>query len=126
MILGYLDRLRDEERQAVASDDSAWVLISKLQPPRIESIQQRRRYIEKHPEIRQRRAKTKAGTPHPKQLEIHLGDWIKHWDKADQQTFDALDSADPSPLTKDELAEDFMEGATKLYSKVFQGKRPQQ
>ena len=110
---------------AQAGDDSAWVLISKLQPPRLPNIRERRRYVKKHPEIKSRRPLTRAGTPHPKQLEVHVGDWIKHWDKMDGKTFDNLDSAEPNPVTKDELTEDFMDGATKLYSKVFQGKRLQ-
>ena len=105
-------------------DSDSWVLISKLQPPRIESIKERRRYIEKHStEIKSRPPLTKAGTPHPKRLEVHVGDWIRHWDKVDGQTFNGLDAADPAPLTNDKLTEDFMGGATKLYSKVFKGKR---
>jgi hypothetical protein len=110
-----------------ADNDSVWVLISKLQPPRFSSIKQRGRYIEKHSdEIRSRHAKTKAGTDHPKRREVHLGDWIKHWDKVDGQTFDNLDSDNPPPLTSDNLAEDFMDGAATLYRDVFRGKRPRE
>ena len=88
------------------------------------NIKERQRYIEKHSsEIRSRRPITKKGTPHPKRLEVHIGDWVKHWDKMDKQTFNSLDAMNPTPLTSDELAEDFMDGATALYSKVFQGKK---
>ena len=118
-------RLEASPTSPIAPDASVWVLISKLEPPRIPNLRERRRYVENHKtEIRSRRALTKAGTPHPKRLEVHIGDWVKHWGKLDGQIFDNLDSANPDPLTKDELTEDFMGGATKLYAKVFQGKQP--
>ena len=107
-------------------DESAWVLISKLQPPRVPNIRERKRYLEKHSEIRTRRPLTKAGKPNPRRLEVHIGDWVKHWDKVDQQTFDSLDSADAAPLTNDELVGDYMDGVKKLYIKISQGKRPRE
>jgi hypothetical protein len=111
------------------TDDSAWVLISKLEPPRIPNVKERKRYIDKHPEIRSRPQKIKAGTDHPRRTEVHVGDWVKHWSKMNPQTFDNLDSGNPKPITPDELAdedraEDFVIGATRLYSDIFQGKKP--
>ena len=112
-----------------AVDDSAWILISKLQPSRIESVKKRKRYIEKHPEIKSRRPLTRKGTPHPRQLEVYSPDWVRHWDKVDKQTFNNLDSAIHAPITPDELAgekdmaETFVDGATKRYSKLYQGKK---
>ena len=122
-----LVRWQEEQSRprGATTDDSVWVLISKLQPPRIPNVKERQRYVVKHgDEIRSRRALTKAGAPHPKRLEVHIGDWVKHWDKIDAQTFDSLDAANPTPVTSDELTDDFIDGATKLYSKVFEGKRP--
>jgi hypothetical protein len=113
-------------------DDSPWVLVSKLQPARIESVKRRKRYVEAHPnEIRSRRPKTKNGTLHPKRLEVNLGDWVRHWDKVDRQAFDSLDSANHHPITPDELAgedmaDEFVAGATGLYSDIFKGKQPRE
>ncbi len=118
-------------RNSDDTDDSAWVLLTKLSPPRIKNIGQRRRYIESHSdEIRSRRPLTKAGTPHPKRLEVHIGDWVKHWIEKDNQTFESLDLYNPRPITSDDLSDDltddFIAGAAKLYSDVRKGKKPKQ
>jgi hypothetical protein len=107
-----------------APDESSWVLISKLQPARIENIRERKRFLARHPEIRTRRPSTKEGKPNPKRMEVHIGDWVKYWDRVDNQTFDNLDSAAPAPITPDELAEDCFDGAVALYKKIYQGKGP--
>lgn len=107
------------------ADSSVWVLVSRLEPPRIPSVKARKRYIEEHKnEIRSRRPLTKSGKFHPKRLEVHVGDWIQHWGKTDRQAFDNLDNADPSPITSDGLTDDFMDGATKLYTDIFKGNCP--
>jgi hypothetical protein len=108
-------------------DDSVWILVSKLEPPRIPNMKERQRYLDRHrEEIRTRRPPTKQGTPNPRRLEVHIGDWIRHWSKVDAQTFDNIDGTGAAPITPDELTEDFMDGAAKLYGKVFQGKRPRE
>jgi len=108
-------------------DDSAWVLISKLEPPRIVNLTERRRYIEQHKDIRTRRPiAKKTGKPHPKQLEVHIGDWIKHWDKVNRRGFDSLDETAPAAITPDALTEDIADGARKLYADIFQGKQKRQ
>jgi hypothetical protein len=116
---------KQARKNSVAYDDpSVWGLISKLQPPRIPSVKKRQRYIEKHhTEIRSRRPLTQKGTPHPKRLEVHLGDWVRHWERTDKGTFDSLDETDPSPITDDALTDDFINGAAALYSKISKGQR---
>lgn len=109
-------------------DDSAvWVLVSHLEPPMVPSVKDRLRHVEKYKnEIRTRRPPTKSGTPNPRRLEVHLGDWIKHCRKTNLATFDALDGLGGRPIVPDAIAEDYVAGAERLYREVFRGKRPRE
>jgi hypothetical protein len=115
------NRKRTKEKDA---DETVWVLISKLEPPRIVNLTERRRCIETHPDIRHRRPKSpKTGKEHPRRMEVHIGDWVTHWGKVNRQAFDSLDGTNQSSITSDELAEDFMHGAAQRYNALLRKKK---
>ena len=83
-------------------DETAWVAASILQRQtrKTLSAKQLRKLLSDHPEIRHRR-------PRPNRLEVHAGDWAKHWAGQDAMEFDALDRGEHAPITpepSDEVA----------------------
>lgn len=67
-------------------DASAFVPASSLWQDRFGTYRQFKAWLDRTPTIRYRK-------PSANRLEIHAGDWAKHWAAADQDSFERLDEA---------------------------------
>jgi len=66
-----------------ASDESAFVLMSHLYAEQFDSLKKCGRFLDKHPEIRQKK-------PAANRRLVHAGDWKRFWAEKEKQRWDAL------------------------------------
>lgn len=118
--LDWMDRVfraRRGENAGKSVDPTAYVLVSKVWPEKFTDYKRFLAFLNKHPEIRQRRAG-------PRRREIHVGDWLSYWDRQDKERFDADTDVVDSELNLDPtaVAGDFEGGARRRLDALRQQK----
>ena len=106
----------DGEPARDADDNSAWVKAITLWKDKFTHYKKEvMPFRNSHPDM--------FRNPSPNILQIHSIKWAEYWAKQNNVKFENLDGTDAQPITPDELVEDIIDGAQKLYKDVFQKKK---